>query len=99
MIMWKGWGILGLFPLLFACIIFQLDHELGIPRGGGKGDGVETGIACVLLASGLFWLGRRMNAKATRFADAPHSLYLIPLQFYGIPLYAVGIFLLIVSLW
>ena len=95
MIKWKGWGILGLLPLIVACIVFTLAAKMGFP---GRGDGPQTGAVMMLVALGVWWLGRRLNARAENLRDAPHSLHLIPLQFYGIPLFAAGALMTVATL-
>jgi len=95
MIMWRGWGALGLFPLVIATLIFVTAAQLGI---GVRGDGPQTGAALVLIAAGIWWLGRRLNRGTRTFIEARHSLFMIPLQFYAVPLAAAGAFLAVATL-
>jgi hypothetical protein len=84
---WRGWGALGLFPLIVATLVFGMSMEMGIER---RGDGPQTGAALALIALGLWWLGRRLNRGGRKNGEASHSLFMIPLQYYGIPLLALG---------
>lgn len=93
---WKGWGALGLFPLLFGTLVFKTSMELGIKH---RGNGPQTGALMALIAVGYWWFGRRLNRGARKISDAGHSLFMIPLQNYGVPLFAAGIFLAVATLW
>jgi hypothetical protein len=92
---WRGWGALGLFPLVVATVVFGMSMEVGIKH---RGDGPQTGLVLAVIALGLGWLGRRLNRGARKIGEAGHSLFMIPLQYYGIPLLAAGIFLTIATL-
>jgi hypothetical protein len=92
---WRGWGALGLFPLVVATVVFGMSLEMGIEH---RGDGPQTGAVLAAIALVLWWLGRRLNRGVRKFREAGHSLFMIPLQYYGIPLFAAGIFLTIATL-
>jgi hypothetical protein len=92
---WTGWGALGLFPLIVSTLVFGMSIEMGIKH---RGDGPQTGVVLTVIALGLWWLGRRLNGGARKVRDAGHSLFMIPLQYYAIPLFAAGIFLTIATL-
>jgi len=94
MIIWKGWGLIGLLPILVATIIITLIAQHGVHE---RGDGPETGTFLCVCAAGIWWLGRWLN-RGTRWHESRHSLYTIPLQYYAIPLAAAGVILAVASL-
>jgi low temperature requirement protein LtrA len=85
---------LGLLPLIIATVIFAATAHMGIH---GRGDGPQAGAVLVAVAVGLWWLGRKLNRGAS-FSQAPHSLFMIPLQYCAIPLAAAGAFLAVATL-
>lgn len=95
MIMWRGWGIVGLLPLIISCLIFQFAADLGIQH---RGDGPLTGTVLSLFAVGIWWLGRKLNQESKGVREADHSMFRIPLEFYAVPLFAAGAFLAVASL-
>lgn len=95
MIIWKGWGLLGLLPLIVATVIFAASAQLGIHV---RGDGPEAGALLIGVSAGFWLLGRRLN-RGMPFRDSRHSLYMIPLQYYAIPLTAAGVLLSAVTLF
>jgi hypothetical protein len=94
MIIWKGWGLIGLVPLIIGTIVFAATTQLGIHK---RGDGPATGLFLFVLAVGFWWLGRRLNRGMT-FRESRHSLYMIPLQYHAIPLAAAGVLLSVAAL-
>jgi hypothetical protein len=81
-------------PLLVAAMIFQMAALYGFQH---RGDGPQTGTGLALAAVGIWWLGRRLNGGSNSVREARHSLFLIPLQFYAVPLFAAGAFLAIAT--
>lgn len=72
MTIWRGWGIVGLLPLLIAVFIFRMAWKFGFQH---RGDGPQS----------------------NSIRDAGHSLFLVPLQFYALPLFAAGMFMAVAT--
>jgi len=95
MISWRGWGALGLLPLLLATIVFQMSAQHGVT---GRGEGPQLSAVLVLAAIGTWLLGRRLNRATPGFQNARHSLFMIPLEYYAVAPLAAGVFFAVATL-
>ena len=94
MSIWKGWGVLGFLPLIIAVFVFRMAAQFGFPH---RGDGPQTGAILALGAIGLWGLGRRLNRGTNGIRDARHSMFLLPVQFYAVPLFAAGVLMAVAT--
>jgi len=81
-IVWRGWGLVAVAVLagpLAVCGACVEAHSGLAP--------VLTGLALAAAGAGCWAWGRRWNRGAVR-----HSLYFVPLQFWGLGYVAVGLF-------
>ena len=86
MLIWKGWGLLGLPALVVSCIFFSFVFGFGITV---REDGPLIGWTIMVVAFGLWRLGRRLN-RARVYPDIPHSFFSFPLQWYAVLLFLSG---------
>jgi hypothetical protein len=79
-VIWRGWGLLAAAALIvpLAACGAQADMRPGAAT-------VLAGLALAAGRSGCWALGRRWNRGAAR-----HSLYFVPLQYWGLAYVAVG---------
>ena len=79
-IIWRGWGILALFVLFVPLVTFGGVHDfnqwLALP---------VAGLALGGCGGGCWVYGRKWNQPLTQ-----HSLYFIPLEYWGILFMLVG---------
>src|SRR4051812_42759656 len=90
----RGWGFVGVLPLVLATFTFHFAVVVGFHH---RGDGPQTGAVLALVSTAIWWLGRRLNRGSNSILDARHSMFLIPLQFYAAPLFAAGVLMAIAT--
>jgi hypothetical protein len=63
----KGWGILGLLPLVVGLINFDAAARWGFQH---RGVGPRDGLAMMAFAAGFWWFGRFLNRRATSASES-----------------------------
>jgi hypothetical protein len=79
-IIWRGWGLLAIAAL--AAPLAVCAARTAMPAGAVP---VLAGLALVAAGAGCWACGRRWNRGAAR-----HSLYFVPLQFWGLAYVVFG---------
>ncbi len=109
MIVWKGWGFLGLLiPLILSVSVGEaIDSNYGdhTYQNSEWAMPLVLGLSAVLVS----WIGYKLNSKQGRILIDPennervelktiHSMFWIPLQYWGIIIVAISIWMYIANL-
>lgn len=104
MIIWQGWGIL--VAVFFVVATLLCDWAVGAVFGANyvKLHGWPMGVALLLAAAASWQFGRHLNGRPARIVidketgeevalkSGTHSLFFIPMQYWGFILAAFGLY-------
>jgi hypothetical protein len=80
-VIWRGWGLLAAAALLLPLAVCRMLAD----KAPGAAP-ILAGLALVAGGAGCWALGRQWNRGAVR-----HSLYFVPLQYWGLAHVALGV--------
>lgn len=92
----SGWGELALIiPFLLVIVCLFLGQYWPVKPGEGETKTYLTFAVALSLSAPPVWiLGRRMNRRGNGEYSTEHSMYSIPLQYWGVIWAAVSVFLI-----
>ncbi|MCF6173480.1 MAG: hypothetical protein L3J44_06855 [Campylobacteraceae bacterium] len=109
MIVWKGWGILGIIIPLVLSLLVAMVTDSFYGKNFYKNSQWAMPLVFVLSAIIVYLVGYKLNNKPGRIVIDPknnerielktvHSMFWIPLQYWGAIIFAVGIWMYVANI-
>ena len=108
MIIWKGWGILAIVIAIVCSVAMQLLCDAVFGAGYYRSSRWAMPLALLLASGIIFFVGQKLNRKPGKVVidketneeyilKSTHSLFWIPLQYWGIVTAVLAVWMYAVS--